>query len=203
MPVYQYSLYRASDTANGSGWLNASIGSYNIVGTPSSPGPVPTAFDTQLKPGSLLFVLGQVLAVATISDSSHLTVQSPIQVVLSNNAFTYNNLVNVETLATPAFAPKSVPKPWYQGVDTGDGLARGMGRPVTSWQFGYVTQAFRNALRLFCTGKSARVYVRSREIDNSDDFITYQGAMLWPDLENREATRRISFSVDFRDLVIV
>ncbi len=197
MPVYQYALASAtSGFTTGNGTISVSASSTALTGAT-------TTFTTDLHVGDVIYSSGQYMAVSSITDNTHLTLQSASGINISSAAWSYNHLVNVETFVTPPFAPKSVPKPWYQGVDTGDGLARGMGRPVTTWQFCYVTQGFRNALRASCTSKAARVFVRSREIDNSDDFLTYMGAMLWPDLENREATRRISFNVEFRDLIVL
>lgn len=196
-PVYQYALAAPESIAHGTGTVSVSAASKNVVGSS-------TAFTTQLAVGSVIVSDGQTLAVAAITDNTHLTLQSETGAAISGKAFDYYNLTNVETFTpTRPFAPKSVPKPWFAAFDLGDGTARGMGRPVTSWQFGFVTQAFRNALRAYCTGKSARVYVRSREIDNSDDFVTYFGVMLWPDTEQRNATRRTQFNIEFRDLVVL
>jgi hypothetical protein len=195
MTVYQYALSSISGLGHGSGTISVSAASKSVVGSS-------TTFTTQLAVGSVIISDGQTLAVAAITDNTHLTLQSETGAAISSKAFDYYNLTNVETLTpTRPFAPKSAPKPWFQSSDLGDGTARGMGRPVTSWQFGFVTQAFRNALRAYCPGKSARLFVRSREIDNSDDFITYSGVMLWPDQEQRDSTRRTQFNIEFRDLV--
>jgi hypothetical protein len=64
-----------------------------------------------------------------------------------------------------------------------------------------MSSANRNALRAYCTGKSARVYIRTRKNDSSDAYVTYSAVMLWPDDEERFASRRLNFAIEFRDMI--
>lgn len=210
MAVYDYRISSGATVANGTGWLNASLSSVNIVGGPSSPGPVPTAFTTQLHIGDILFVGSTTIgSIATISDDSHLTLTYGCPIVLSNNAFTYDPLVNVETLTTQPSAPKGDWQPWAVSMPTGDALARGLGRPLAQWRWNvgptdFFPLALRDALRAYCPTKSARVYMRTRTFESSDKFATYQAAMLWPDKEDRDSRGvRKSFVIEFRDLVAI
>lgn len=203
MTVYDYRISTGATVTTGTGWLNASVNSTTIIGTSG------TAFSTQLHAGDLLIVgatyIGPILSIA---DNTHLTLQHGCPIVLSNNAFTFDPMVNVETLDSGKMtAPKGDYQPWAMSVPTGDGLARGLGRPVAQWRWNagaqdYLTVSSRDALRAYCTGKSARVFIRTRTFETTDSFATFQAAMIWPDKEERDflGVRR-GFMIEFRDLL--
>lgn len=198
MSVYDYRIGVDSGNVAGTGTVTVLITTNLLVGAS-------TLFTTELHVGDVIIAdsNGSTASVASISDNTH-AVLSTYPTPFLASAFHINRMTNVETLGTGLhFAPKSSPKPWFEALDIGDGLARGMGRPVTTWQFGFVTQSFRDALRVYCPTKSARVYIRTRDIDSADGYNTYQAAMLWPDLEQRDATRRLSFAIEIRDMVLL
>jgi hypothetical protein len=194
MSIYSYRICNQTTTSAGTGTLSSS----GTTVTGSS-----TNFDPEVAVGDVLHAAGQALVVATRAGGADtsLTVVTAPSPALSGASFTISALAagNVETLGLKA--PKSTFKPATTSIDLGNGLARNMGRPVTSWLWGFLTQAQRNTLRAFCTGKSARVYINTRANDASDSYITYDAIALWPDAEERSAGRRLNFTLEFRDLI--
>ena len=90
----------------------------------------------------------------------------------------------------------------------GDGTFRGDGFPVATWQWGFLTKAQRDQLRQVCSGKSAVVFIQTRENDTrtvspgvTTDFRSFQATMIWPDKEEVFAERRIDFTLEFRFMV--
>lgn len=158
-----------------------------------------TAFNSELFVGSIIHSSGYDLVVATVTDNTHATVVTAPASNFSLASWTVTHMENVESLGvTP---PKSTFKPWVSTVDLGNGTARALGRPSAVWQWGFMSTANRNSLRAYCTGKSARVYIRTRKNDSSDAYVTYSAVMLWPDDEDRFNRWRLNFSIEFRDLV--
>lgn len=196
MALYDYRISSGATTAHGTGTLTNAGASTAIVGTG-------TAFLTQLHVGDILIVSGQTLCVSSISDDTHLALVTATGAGFSLVAFDFDTLVNVESVSTGATAPRSVHRPWEEVRDTGDGLARGLGRPACTWNWGIISQTQRDALRNYCSGKSARVYIRTKSIDGADAMKTYQAAMMWADQEDRQTGRRVNFSIEFRDLVLL
>jgi hypothetical protein len=112
---------------------------------------------------------------------------------------TLGGMVTLASLGVPD--PKSTWQPYSELVPLDSGKERGVGFPVATWQFGYLTRAQRNALRTFCTGASAAVYIQTRKADNDDAYDDYSAIMVWPLAEDRDAGRRISFVIRFKHLV--
>jgi hypothetical protein len=116
---------------------------------------------------------------------------------------TTSSMTNVESLTVasgdPVPAPKSSFKPYADKLALGDGTARGVGFPSATWHWGYLTLAQRNALRVFCSGQSAAVYIRTRKDD--DTYANYTATLIWPDEEEKEAGRRLDFTLQFIRLV--
>ena len=190
MTRYNYAIADTTTTSAGAGTL-ASSGTA-VTGTG-------TNFNPDVPVGSIIHASGYDLVVDTVTDDTHLTVVTAPAVALSSASFTLTSMVNIETLSvTP---PKSTFRPWVDSVVLGNGLSRALGRPSAVWAWGFMSSANRNSLRAYCTGKSARVYIRTRKNDSSDAYATYSAAMLWPDDEERFANRRLNFAIDFRDLV--
>lgn len=113
------------------------------------------------------------------------------------------NITALGSLSTPVPFPKSTFQPYMEYLALGSGGVRGAGFPFATWQYGYLTQAQRNMLRSYCSGAQATVYIWTRVNDNSDAYIAYQALMIWPLVEERDAFRRISFTIEFRNLVAV
>jgi len=63
-------------------------------------------------------------------------------------------------------------------LDKLDGGQLDQGWPYVVWGFGVLSQAMLDNLRAVCPGRSAAVYLTTR--DDDGDFATYTGLMLWP-----------------------
>jgi len=97
--------------------------------------------------------------------------------------------------------PKSTFKPYSELIPLGNGKMRGAGLPVATWNFGFLTQTQRDALRVYCTGASANVFIETRKTDSSDVFDQFSAIMIWPEEEERDNFIRLDFTVEFRQLV--
>ncbi len=192
MARYQYKIGDQINVTSGTGTISSSGTTITGVGT---------NFDPETPAGTVIHAAGQTLVVASVTNDTSMTVVTAPTVALSGASFTTTAMVNVETvIGDERFPPRSTFAPWAATVDLGNGTSRAMGRPSAAWYWGLLTQAGRNALRAYCTGKSARVYIATRKNDNSDAYTTYDAVMLWPDEEDRQASRRIGFVIQFRDL---
>jgi len=109
------------------------------------------------------------------------------------------SLVDVTTLSGDAVAPIGDFLRWSESIDLGDGLARGMGRAVATWYWCWIPPQMRIALRIYCSGKSARVYIRTEDDPSLSTSAVFQAAMIWPDNEN--LYNQDEFRIVFRDLV--
>lgn len=86
----------------------------------------------------------------------------------------------------------------------GDGTVRGVGYPRAVWRWGFLSRADRDALRTYCTGvASSAIYIQTRTLDSTDVFDDFSATMIWPAEEERSAGRRLSFEIEFRNLVAV
>lgn len=197
--TYDYRIGNFS-YSGGTGTLAATLGVAAVTGSG-------TAFTTQLQEGGVIVCNGYTLAIETITDNTHLTLQSVAPASFSGQAFTYNNLTNVKNLAGSPSAPRSTFKPWVDAVDLGNGLRRGVGRPLAGWQWGFLTRQQRDALWAYVLGASTRLYVRTKINQNTtgyaDKYQTYLAALLWPDSEDVQAGRYLNFTLTFRDLVLL
>ena len=98
--------------------------------------------------------------------------------------------------------PKSTYMPYSSEQQLVSGLVRGVGYPVATWIWGVVTREERDALRSFCPGKSANVYIRTKTMDTSDSYVNYSAVMVWDtDNEQRDTQRRLEFKITFQTLV--
>jgi len=192
MTRYNYAIADTVNVTSGTGTLTSS--GVNITGSG-------TNFDPDVPVGTIIHADGYDLVVATVTDDTHLTVVTAPPVGLTGASFTVTGMGNVEALGVQP--PKSTFRPWVDSVVLGNGLSRALGRPSAVWQWGFMSTANRNSLRAYCTGKSARVYIRTRKNDSSDAYATYSAVMVWPDDEERFANRRLNFSIEFRDLVLL
>jgi hypothetical protein len=112
------------------------------------------------------------------------------------------NMVTLASLGIPD--PKGRFLPEAERVRLGNGKYKGLGSPVVIWEWGFLTQADRDALRTYCTGNSATVYIETITNNSTNTYATYTGLMHWPDGdENQDTYRRLGFSVEFTNLVIV
>jgi len=70
---------------------------------------------------------------------------------------------------------------WSEGprADLADGYVRYTGNPIATWTWDFIRPASRNALRVYCTGPSATVYIQT--IDNEEVFKIYKAILRWPE----------------------
>lgn len=119
------------------------------------------------------------------------------------------SMVKLENLttsgsSTPVSYPKSTFMPYAEEQQLVSGLVRGVGYPTATWIWSVITRIERDALRQFCTGKSASVYIKTKTMDSADAYHTYLAVMVWPTQdEERDAQRRVQFKIDFKTMVIV
>ena len=95
---------------------------------------------------------------------------------------TLAGMVNIETLGLP------VPRSTFQTgerVTLADGKMRELGWGKAEWVFPVLTTSQRSALRTYCTGVSANVYIRTLTADNT--YSNYLAAMIWPEDEEQRA----------------
>jgi hypothetical protein len=110
-------------------------------------------------------------------------------------------MVTLDSLGIPD--PKGIYRPYTEAVNLGDGTVRGAGYPTAEWQWGFLTQTQREALRDYCAGASASVYIETTTTENSDEYKDFLAVMIWPEEEERtSAMRRLEFSVQFRQMVV-
>jgi hypothetical protein len=163
---------------------------------------------TEVHVGDILISSGSIFGtVKTITSNVALTLTLGSLANLGSAAYSADPMVNVESLGAAPSAPKGDYQPWAVSMPTGDALARGLGRPLAQWRWNagptdFFPLTVRDALRTYCTGKSARVYIRTRTFESADSFRTFQAAMLWPDKEDRDSRgTRKGFVIEFRDLI--
>lgn len=86
-------------------------------------------------------------------------------------------------------------------VKLANGKMRGLGYPLASWNFGYLTQDQWTALKAYCTEASSDVYIAT--MGNDGTFIVYTAVMSMPDQYTIRATRYVDITISFNNLVAV
>jgi len=115
-----------------------------------------------------------------------------------------SSIPNLHALATPISYPRSLPAPYSDVINLGDNSTRGIGAPIVIWHWDKINQTERDFLRTFCPGASAAVFIRTRMLETADSYANYSAVMVWPSMrEERDATRRLDFDIEFRELVAV
>jgi hypothetical protein len=106
---------------------------------------------------------------------------------------------HLEDLTVLVPNPKSPLQFYAEYATMASGKAVGRGLPIISWEWGYLELAQRDQLRVFCASPvmSAIVYIDSQSNDNADQFEKYKCVMKWPEREDRDATRRVPFRLEF------
>lgn len=113
---------------------------------------------------------------------------------------TLGNMVDVSTLlASGDDLPLGDFRRWTDTVDLGNAMVRALGRPIATWYWCYISNSTRAALQAYCTGKSARIYIRTVDDPGAGLTTTYSGVMIWPDNDN--LYNQDEFRLVFRDLV--
>lgn len=106
------------------------------------------------------------------------------------------NLQNLEddlSLPPPHPAPF---KEWALAYACGDGRVRGDGFPSAQWKFDYLSAAHIAALRAYCSGKSAAVYIKTVKADGTT-YETYSAIMIWPTMPDEAAFEMGRVSTNF------
>lgn len=100
-----------------------------------------------------------------------------------------------------------LPAPYYEyaaatgSITLGDGSEQAVGAPATSWHWGFLTANQRSALKSYCPGRSAEVFIRTKIDDET--YADFQAILVWPNSENRQASRVVDFTIDFRNMVVI
>ncbi len=115
---------------------------------------------------------------------------------------TLEGITSLDALTTWIPDPKTEFRFYSKQLDLGSGLKRGAGWPITTWTYGFLTQAQRDQLRTFCTGASAEVYIttRARDTESESLFKTYKAVMTWPEIEEYRNSRRLDIIFSFTHL---
>ncbi|HSW62705.1 MAG TPA: hypothetical protein VLH56_05260 [Dissulfurispiraceae bacterium] len=108
-------------------------------------------------------------------------------------------LTDLGELATPVIEPRSTYQPYAVSHDLGNGMVRGSGYPVATWTWDFISAAERTMLRTYCTGRSSRVQIATK--DDSLAYKAYTAVMVWPEIEEHFAGRRLNFTIEFHTLV--
>ena len=89
----------------------------------------------------------------------------------------------------------------YSGaVDLADGLQRGLGKSTAVWHWEALTHTQREALKAYCSGLCADIFIRTLDEDN--EYADYSGFMIWPAMENIDAAGSVlDFTISFVQLV--
>ncbi len=110
-------------------------------------------------------------------------------------------MVTLASLGIPE--PKHFYKYSGERRDTIDGGVKALGAPQAVWHWDFCRQAWRDALKVYCPGSYAIVYIETRVHDNSDSYDVFTARMIWPEEEEKDAFRRMDFDIEFRHLVAV
>ena len=115
---------------------------------------------------------------------------------------TEGGMTNVELLTTPLLAPKSNYFPYARTPSKGNGGTRGVGSPIATWSFGFLSAAEYNQLKTFCPGASADVFIRTKL--DGDTYADFEAKMIWPnEAQDRTYSIRKNFTVTFRNLILI
>jgi hypothetical protein len=113
-------------------------------------------------------------------------------------------LVTTSGSSTPIPYPKSSFQPYADEQVLVSGLVRGVGFPIAVWTWGVITRTERDALRQYCPGKSANVWIRTKTMDSADSNANYSAVLVWPTQEEeRDTQRRLNLKITFKTLVAV
>lgn len=120
------------------------------------------------------------------------------EIGLSEDAMT-----NLESLAAPIIPPAWTYTQYPTQIQLPNGKIRGMGFPKATWHWGYLEADEREALRVFCVGKSAEVFIKTpTNEDNSGlSYSVFQCIMVWPAGESPIVEIYPDFTIEFRHLV--
>jgi hypothetical protein len=109
---------------------------------------------------------------------------------------TTSSTTNVESFTTSLAPPKSTYTQYSRPIPLASGGVRGGGWTEATWMWEFMTHDQHDQLRTFCSGKSATVYIRTR--DHKGDMVYKTGIMIWPDgAPERSSTHIFNLEVRF------
>lgn len=109
--------------------------------------------------------------------------------------------ITITAYYQPIPDPKGVYVEWTELAAKDSGGVRGVGYPMARWTWGFMRPEWRDALKSYCAGASANVYIQTRTNSSSAEFATFSAVMNWPDERDIDAHRRMNFSIEFTNLV--
>lgn len=159
-----------------------------------------TQFTTEMAAGDFITVGATTRVVSAVTSGSTLTTSALWPIVQNDQPFTRVRLANLESgLNLPA--PHGVYTPYARPIPLGNGGVRGAGWATAEWRWGYLARLDRDALRTYCPGASAEVYLCTNVNDDADDFRYFHGWLVWPQFEEPWAGRRLDFTLRFQALI--
>ena len=86
-------------------------------------------------------------------------------------------------------------------VKLGNGVTRGLGYPLATWHWGYLSKAQWTALTAFCAKASENVFIATMKNDGT--YVEYSAVMVMPETYVVRATRFIDVTIELNNLVVV
>ena len=106
-----------------------------------------------------------------------------------------------QLLSVLAIDPESQFKDYSTIVKLANGKQKGLGYPVATWHYGYLTEEQWTTLKSYCTAVSSDVYIAT--MNNNGDYVVYSAVMNMPDQYIVRATRYIDITITFTNLIAV
>jgi hypothetical protein len=192
MAITNYMIGIASTTLSGTGTVSATTTALTGAGG--------SIFLSELYPGVVILAAGQYLAVTAVASNGAATLQSAPSPAISGATFTIVPMTVVSALVADAVSPLGSYYAWIASKHLANGLERSLGRPRAPWLWKNIAATLRTALKVFCPGKSARVYICTLADPSLGTYAAYQAALIWPDSDNAYTP---DFVIEFRDLVLL
>jgi hypothetical protein len=104
---------------------------------------------------------------------------------------TASNLVTLDSLGLPPVSMAAF-RDYTDPIELASGHIRGGGWSAVEWRFNYLDFTQIAALRAYCTGASADVYIET--LNNAGVWDIYTAVMRWPEEEN---TPMVDIKTDF------
>jgi hypothetical protein len=103
-------------------------------------------------------------------------------------------LVTLQSLGVPE--PLSGYQPYSQEFDQADALVSGQGWATDTWRWAFLTLTQLSALRAYCSGKSAEVYIQT--LVDGKTAGEFRAALIWPAKETRAGSKALDVALEFR-----